>query len=304
MSESHLENMLPLFEALASQTRLKIIDALANRPMNIAELAAEVKVSSAAVTPHVRKLEEAGLVSSHSSPGRHGAQKICSLAREELTISLRPVVSEMDCYTIGMPLGSYIDWAIKPTCGMATETGWIGQIDDPRYFADPARSGAQMLWMGSGFVDYRFPNYLKESQEPIALEFAAELSSEAPGFNNNWPSDINFYVNGIRVGMWTSPGDFGGRRGAYTPEWISDGINQYGLMKVIRVDPQGTFVDGTQVSDVTLNDINLANRADITLRLEAPETAAHAGGLTIFGRGFGNYGKDPELRLFYKARQR
>ena len=41
------------------------------------------------------------------------------------------------------------------------------------------------------------------------LTVSAELSSEAPGVNNQWPSDISFSINDVLVGTWTSPGDFG-----------------------------------------------------------------------------------------------
>ena len=40
-----------------------------------------------------------------------------------------------------------------------------------------------------------------------------ELSSEVPGTNANWPSDITLWVNEIEIGTWTSPGDFGDKRG-------------------------------------------------------------------------------------------
>ena len=44
-----------------------------------------------------------------------------------------------------------------------------------------------------------------------------ELSSEVPGTNLDWPSDITLWVNDIIVGTWTSPGDYGDKRGVYTP---------------------------------------------------------------------------------------
>ena len=46
-----------------------------------------------------------------------------------------------------------------------------------------------------------------------------ELSSEAPGVNSNWPSDISFCLNDESIGIWTSPGDFGDVRGIFTPDW-------------------------------------------------------------------------------------
>lgn len=302
MSRNITSGSLNVFEALASETRLAIIKLLANKSMNIAEIAGAMGLSSAAVTVNIRKLEDAGIVTSETVPGKHGAQKLCSLAVDSITVPLRENRPEQECYTALMPVGAYVAWKVNPTCGLAEPNGFIGQIDDPRFFADPARTRACMLWLGSGYVEYRFPNYLLPSQQAAAVEFTAELSSEVRGFDDDYPSDIFLSINGVEAGMWTSPGDFGGRRGAYTPAFIPDGINQYGLLKVFRIDDNGTTVDGVKISDVTIGDINLANRNDIILRLTSPEDAVHPGGLTIFGSGFGNYGRDPELRLYYRPR--
>ncbi len=301
MRQTFSAESLPVLDALASSARMSIVHLLAERPMNISELAAALEMSSAAVTVHVRKLEDAGIVGSMTVPGRHGAQKVCSLLLDEVTIPLRSDSGGPMSHRVEMPVGHYVDWDVKPTCGLIGPDSVIGQFDDPRFFADPERTKARMLWFGTGFVAYRFPNYLLPSQEPIALEFTAELSSEAPGYNNDWPSDIHFSVNNVPVGSWTSPGDFGGRRGSYTPDWISEWVNQYGLLKILRIDGNGTTIDGTPISDVKLTDLGLEKKgADILLRLEAPDTAAHAGGLTVFGRGFGNYGRNLEMKLYYR----
>jgi len=46
-----------------------------------------------------------------------------------------------------------------------------------------------------------------------------EISSEAPSYNNNYPSDIVFSLKKIELGTWTSPGDFGDKRGNFNPQW-------------------------------------------------------------------------------------
>ena len=40
-------------------------------------------------------------------------------------------------------------------------------------------------------------------------------------------------------------------------------------------------------------------KAPMYLRLEVPDDARHVGGLTIFGRDFGNYNQDIEFRIVY-----
>ena len=39
--------------------------------------------------------------------------------------------------------------------------------------------------------------------------------------------------------------------------------------------------------------------ANIKFKLEVPETAEHVGGLTIFGKGFGNYNQDINVKIAY-----
>ena len=39
-----------------------------------------------------------------------------------------------------------------------------------------------------------------------SLELSMEMCSEAPNYDHNWPSNISVWVNGVEIGMWTSPG--------------------------------------------------------------------------------------------------
>ncbi|GJM72296.1 hypothetical protein HMSSN036_45120 [Paenibacillus macerans] len=66
-----------------------------------------------------------------------------------------------------------------------------------------------------------------------------EIASEAPGVNNNYPSDITFALNEVKLGTWTSPGDYGDQRGRFTPDWWPQYTNQYGLLKQLRVTDEG-----------------------------------------------------------------
>ena len=85
-----------------------------------------------------------------------------------------------------------------------------------------------------------------------------ELSSEVPGTNLDWPSDITLWVNDVAVGTWTSPGDYGDKRGVYTPSWWKLEGSQYGKLKTWRIGQEGTFIDGVRISDVTIADLDLA----------------------------------------------
>ena len=142
-----------------------------------------------------------------------------------------------------MPLGLYTQFEVTGPCGMCSKDGVIGLLDVPDTFLDPDRMKAGLLWFTRGFVEYQFPNNtLLKKAKPQALEFSMELSSEVPGTSENWPSDIFLQVNGVDVGTWTSPGDFGDKRGTYTPEWWKLAGSQYGKLKNWRINGQGDLV--------------------------------------------------------------
>jgi predicted transcriptional regulator len=147
-------------------------------------------------------------------------------------------------------------------------------------------------------VVYQFPNNaLYQKNQVRRLEVIAELSSETPGTNPQWRSDITMWVNGIEVGTWISPGDFGDKRGTYTPEWWKLEGSQYGLNKVWSVTEEGSFIDGVPISSVTVSDLKLADHHSVKVKIGIKEDAEHVGGLNIFGRGFGNYDRDIVLRM-------
>ncbi|MBB3111828.1 putative transcriptional regulator [Paenibacillus phyllosphaerae] len=290
-----------LLECFSSETRVRMIELLDERPMSIKELAETLEISSAIVTKHIQKMEEGGIIATQSLAGTRGSPKICSLAVDALTLQLRSpkVHEEMTKYSVEIPVGQYSDYAVKPTCGLASETKILGLVDDPRYFSDPERTKAAHLWFGSGFVEYRIPNYLHAGQEVQGIEISLELCSEAPYYNEDWPSDISFLLNDIEVGMWTCPGDFGSKRALLTPSWWQIGT-QNGLLKTLSVQESGTYLDGTRLSDVTVQDLGIVRGEDFRLKLVSDEKARHCGGISLFGKQFGNYNQDIVVHVHYK----
>lgn len=296
------ERSLPVFEALASKVRLDVIHLLARRPMNVKELAQTLGLSSAIMTMHIRKLEGANIIRTELRPGKGGRQKMCFLNAHKIEILFPELTRDTRKYhQTDVPVGHYSDFDVKPTCGLATTDKVIGTFDDPRCFMLPERVDAKILWLGQGYLEYKVPNYLLRSEIPEELEISMELSSEAPFSNSNWPSDISFFFNGVYLGKWTSPGDFGGYRGRYTPDWWDININQYGLMKILRVKKDGCFLDGEKISDVTLDQVDV-EKQQWTFRIAVLEDAEHIGGLTLFGSNFGNYDQDLRFRLYYTKR--
>ncbi len=148
-------------------------------------------------------------------------------------------------------------------------------------------------------MEYEIPNLIPSGQVITQLLVSAELSSEAPGINNVWPSDISFYLNDTFLGIWTSPGDFGDTRGIFTPDWWFPNWNQYGLLKMLVVNSQGTFLDGLKISDADIESMHLDYTSKLRLRMAVEADAEHVGGLTIFGKSFGNYNQDIKVTINY-----
>ena len=84
----------------------------------------------------------------------------------------------------------FSDFAVQPTCGLVSATGLIGFLDDPSAFYEPDRLNAQLLWFRSGYVEYRFPNRVPPGARVDSIQLTAEVCSEAPLHDLDWPSDI------------------------------------------------------------------------------------------------------------------
>jgi predicted transcriptional regulator len=290
---------LPIYEALASKIRLQVLEMIRTNELSVKELAQACGVSSAIMSMHVKKLEQAGLIQSEMKRINGGTYKFCTLVVPSLHVDLAGMgESELRVYETSVPIGHFTDYSVLPTCGIATREKLIGQFDDPRCFLDPERVNARILWFTKGFVEYKIPNYIKRSEQIREIEISLEISSEAPRINENWPSNIVFSLNGKELGYWTSPGDYGLTRGRFTPEWWHEDVNQYGLLKRLKVTEGGTYMDEERISDVGLGEIEI-DRNQWTLRMTVSEDRKPAGGFTLFGSGFGNYDQDIVFRIAY-----
>ncbi len=295
-----LKEGLAIFKALGSDVRIEILNILLdNNNMSMNELASRLNITNGALTSHIKKLESCGLITTSSESAGHGNQKICSVHLDKILIDLEKQEDFQNIYSIDLKVGHYSNYQVCPTCGLASGNALIGEVDDPRYFDHPERYTADILWFSKGFVEYNIPNLIPGFQRITQLTLSAELCSEAPGFNNVWPSDIFFYINDVFVGSWLSPGDFGDSRGLFTPDWWVSNWNQYGMLKLLDINKSGTYIDGLQISDVTIDNLHLDYRSNIRFRMAVEEGAAHVGGLTIFGKTFGNYRQDIKVSLHY-----
>ncbi len=295
-----LEEGLDIFKALGSEVRIEIIKILSeSQGMNMNELAARLNITNGALTGHIKKLEDSGLIMVSNESAGHGNQKKCSVCLDKILIEMGSQEEIKNIYQTDLKVGHFSDYEVYPTCGLASGSAMIGQVDDVRYFSHPDRYSADILWFTRGYVEYVIPNFIPSAQKIDQIMVSLEISSEAPGVNNVWPSDISFILNDRKIATWTSPGDFGDVSGIFTPNWWYPNWNQYGLLKNLVINEKGTFIDGLQVSDVSITEFHLDYKSAIKLKLAVEDDAEHVGGLTIFGRNFGNYNQDISVHIRY-----
>lgn len=297
---SSLDEGLDTFKALGSEIRLQILNILLeNNQMSMNQLASELNISNGALTGHIKKLEECGLISTSNESAVHGNQKICSIIQDRIIVDISKPIDYTNVFSTQIKVGQFSQHDVCPTCGIATSESLIGALDDVRYFDHPDHFNADIMWFSKGYVEYAIPNLIPVNQKITQLSISMEISSEAPGIDNNWPSDISFYINDTLLGVWTSPGDYGEVRGMLTPDWWPPNWNQYGLLKLLVINHRGAYIDGLKISDVTTNTLKLDFTSNIRFRLAVEEDAAHVGGLTLFGKSFGNYSQDIQVNINY-----
>ena len=76
------------------------------------------------------------------------------------------------------------------------------------------------------------------------LEFTMEICSEAPFYKNDWKSNIDSYVNDVKLRSYLSYGDYGDRRGKLNADAFLYNATQYGMLVNIKIDETGTYFNG------------------------------------------------------------
>lgn len=293
------ESSLAVYEALASDIRLKIIQLLSKQKMNVKDLALELNLSSAIISKHIKKLEAVGIIKTERIPAISGLQKVSILKVDHIDIHFpKKIYHSFETFDTAIPIGHYTDYHVTPTCGLADSKDFIGQVDEPKYFMDSGRMDASILWFTAGYVEYKTPNFLTPDDTLEQIDISMEISSEFPFSNDVWPSDITFTLNGTELGTWTSPGDFADTRGKLNPSWWPSNLNQYGLLKTLRVTHHGTYMDGDPLSQVSISDLNKTAET-WEIRIEVKPDAENVGGVTLFGKKFGNHDQDINFKAYY-----
>ena len=289
-------------KALSSPVRIDILNLIKMTPLSLQEISKALDLPLSSTAMHIKCLEDAHLIITENQPGIHGSMRVCMC--NFLSFHLESFDTEID--TIGntllldMPIGNYSDCQVEPTCGLASTEGIIDSYDNPGAFYSVERQKAQLIWFNNGFIEYRFPNKANVPAAIQELSFSLELCSEAPGYSEIWPSDITFFINQAEVGTYTSPGDFGIRRGKLTPSCWPSGRTQYGLLTVVSLRPDGGYINGTLVNpQISLHLIHLEEQPYISFKIQIKENAKNKGGINIFGEKYGDYPQGICLRITY-----
>ncbi|GIO28861.1 MULTISPECIES: ArsR/SmtB family transcription factor [Paenibacillus] len=297
------ERLVKVAHALGTHTRVNIIKLLLDKPnLNILEIAEKLDIPVSTAANNVKVLEEAELIVTELQPATRGAMKVCSRNFDDVRLILNPGAYDPNTTKVvemEMPIGHFSNFDIVPTCGMANTSGMVFQEDEPVNFYLPESRTAEIIWFRKGWIEYRFPKKLPAGAQIHTLEFSLELCSEAPNYNNDWPSEITIWVNEVEVGSWISPGDFGDHRGRLNPSWWYDNSTQHGLLKSWSIDLTKSMIDKEKCSDISLHDLRLGEKPYITLRIGIKPDAKHQGGINLFGRGFGDYEQGIMMRMEY-----
>jgi predicted transcriptional regulator len=295
------ERLIAIAKALSVETRIEILRKLRSQDFNINELAEALNIPASSAAAHIKVLEEAGLIKTTLKSGVRGSMKVCHIVLDHIDVEVNTTMAvDEQVEVISMPIGSYVDYKVEPTCGLVGAKGAIGEEDEPRSFYNPERFDAKLLWLGNGYVEYRFPNnHLKDKKEQ-RLELSVELCSEDHEYNLEFPSDITLWINGIEAGTWTCPSDFGGRRGKLNPDWWPDKNTQYGILKTWAMDQKGTYIDGQRVSEHTIQQYHLYKKEYISVKIGIKEQAKNIGGINIFGDCFGDYNQNIVMKIYFE----
>ena len=296
------EIILKLGYALSSPERIKILKSLLYESKSVTALSSELKIPPTSLTRHIEVLENAKLIFLNYQPGPKGHAKHCALASLGFSISFankKATNEKPPLYSVELPIGVFSHCHIEQPCGMLGIDKQLAPFDKPSNFFIPERINAECLWFDKGFISYNFPTAdIEQLKDLSEISFSFEICSETHCYNNNWPSDITVYINKVEVCTFTSPGDFGGRRGKYTPEYWPITSTQFGLLKRVSVNKTGIYLDNQLIDKRNLfDDLHLFDGSAIQLTIGIKDDATHKGGINLFGKNFGDFPQGIKMTL-------
>ena len=293
-------------KALSSPVRIQMIRLVNKKNMLASEIAAELNLPLSSTIFHLNILEDAGIIQKSFSTKGKGTLHWYTYATNIAVIRFRNSNGHLKPenrapYVHQINIGEYIDAEFSNQCGIATAEKQI-MSENPHNAFVAGRQDAQVIWSeGYGSLLYAIPNDYAQQGKLNEIKISLEICSEAPGFNNNYPSDITFSINGIEICTFISPGDYGDRYGKFTPSWWYPESTKYGILTNISIRSTGVYLNERLVNkSICLDDLRLEETNKTTFGIEVKKNAQHPGGFNIFGSNFGDYGQHIIFTATYK----
>ena len=305
-NEDDIPVIAQICEALGDETRLRILKELQHPPYlkSISELEKLIKIPKTTLIRHLQKLEESNIVTMLYRSSSHGTARIFGRDMRNFHVCLyntpKPQVSDLITNTQSLGVGQFTDFTGE-SFGFATITN-VHHFSTEDCFTSK-RFNAQLVYATKGRITYYFSNKIAKYNNVEELSLSREICSEAPYFDNDYLSDITFWINDKEIATYTSLGDYGDHRGKLNPEWWPNTSTQYGKLLTLAITQNSVTINGaSQASKYTLSDLNLQKGNKIIITVGNKDTAEHQGGFNIFGSSFGDYPQDICLSLKYKEK--
>ena len=287
-------HLAALGRALSSPVRIQMNRLVNKKNMLASEIAAELNLPLSSTIFHLNILEDAGIIKKSFSTKGKGTLHWYTYGSNMAVIRFRNSNGDskpesIEPYIYHINIGEYIDAEFSDQCGIATNERQI-MSGDPHNVFVAGRHDAQIIWSQSyGSLLYAIPNNYAQHGKLDEIKISLEICSEAPGFNNDYPSDITFSINGLETCTLISPGDYGDRYGKFTPSWWYPESTKYGILTNISIRSNGVFLNERLVNkSICLHDLRHQETNKTTFGIAVKKIAQHPGGFNIFGSTFGD----------------
>ena len=303
-NEEDVSAIVCLCDALGNETRLRILQALQNQPFvfTVPELVKLTKIPTSTLLHHLKKLEKANIIHLTYRTSSHGTVRMVTRDMKGANLSFyynnykssKRVSSSIQSIGVGMYTSFDVDGSYICLVGDKLFTD-KADVYNPKHF------DAQLIASSNGRVTYEFSNTAALHKEVVELLISLEICSEAPYHDNNYMSDITFWINGKEITTYLSDGDYGDRVGILNPDYWPKANTQYGKLVNLSIKKDGVYINDVKFeSKYNLGNINLTKGNKLTLTIGNKSTAEHVGGFNIFGKTFGDYPQDICLQFFYE----
>ena len=125
----NLNDGLELFKTLGSDVRMRIVELLSERgEMNMNEIASALELTNGALTAHIRRLEECGIIHTVTECTGHGNQKRCSMKVDQILVNGRTEeVREIRVKDEELQIGYFDAFDVTAPCGLCSVYSMIGR---------------------------------------------------------------------------------------------------------------------------------------------------------------------------------